>query len=71
MGGGGGDEFDSVNELVISDTDDAMGTAVIGPAKIPASNIKHNLNSFNAKFIDQNTKNPFNNNTMKCSKYSA
>ncbi len=58
-----------MNELEISDIDDNVGHT--SAAKIPASNIKHNLNSFNAKFIDQNTKNPFTNNTMKCSKYSA
>lgn len=59
------DDFDSVNELSISDDNDK------GLNKVPSSNIKNKISNVNSNGICLNTKNPFINNTsLKKSKYS-
>ena len=63
-----GDDFDSVNELTISDGEEDFIKPLNG---VPASNIKNNLISVNSNIIDQNAKNPFTNNNLKKSKYSV
>lgn len=52
--------------MVISETEDHETHHI---SKLPASNIKANLNSFNSNLIEQNHKNPFT--KMQRSKYSA